>query len=62
MLRQTASGQSNTVVSLKTRSLHLRNRMRSSVVTEYPPADIPLAKMELLMPRVDSIIEEANKF
>jgi len=62
MLRQIASGQSNTVVRLKTRSLHLRNRLRSSVVTEYPPADTPLAEMELLMPRVDCVIEEANKF
>jgi hypothetical protein len=61
MLRQTAPGQSNTVVRLKTRSLHLRNRLRSSVIREYPPACIPLAKIELLMPRVDSVIEEANK-
>jgi len=62
MLRQNAPGQSNTVVRLKTLSLHLRNRLRSSVVREYPPADIPLAEMELLMPRVGCIIEEANKF
>jgi hypothetical protein len=61
MLQQTAPGQSNTLVRLKTRSLHLRNRLRSSVVREYPPADIPLTEMELLMPQVDSVIEEANK-
>jgi len=62
MLRQTAPGQINTVVRLKTRSLHLRNRLRSSVVREYPLAGITLAEMELLMPRVNSVIEEDNKF
>jgi hypothetical protein len=62
MLRQTAPGLINTVVRLKTHSLHLRNRLRSSVVRKYLPASISLAEMELLMPRVNSVIEEANKF
>jgi hypothetical protein len=61
MLRQTAPGHINTVVLLKTRRLHLRSRLKSSVFREYSLAGITLAEMELLMPRVNSVIEEDNE-
>lgn len=61
MLQQPAPGKINTVVRLEKLSLQLLSRLWSSVVREYPPAEIPLAKMETLIPRVDLFNEKANK-